>query len=104
MPTACQVRSRLFSIGPIRATRPSGLRLIQADDFSSRWLRQHKLIISQRLVELQLRDRERDVVLLLRPIDLNVSGKFDSRIILVVFITHIGGEVAILIVNELPMR
>ena len=102
-PAAAATKGGALLLGGLESSQ-SSVATIQAHDFSSRRLLQHKLIVGQLLVELQLRDSERDVVLLLRPIDLNVSGQINSRIILVVLITHIRGEIAVFIVNKLPVR
>src|SRR2546423_14380008 len=82
----------------------TSLRLVQMHHVSSRRLLQRKLIVTQRLIDLQLQDVEFDIVLLLRTGKLNARRIADATIVFVISIASIGRQLALFVVNVLPMR
>src|SRR5258708_21100334 len=89
---------------PLRRCRCTRLRLVEMHYHSPRRLLQRELIVPQRLVDLQLQHIKSDVVLLLRPVNLDARRKTDAVVVLIVRIPGVGRQVAQLIVNVLAMR
>src|SRR5579863_751274 len=100
-----QLASPLTLITGIHWWHMGGTRLwpVQMHDLGSRWLLQRKLIVPQRLVELRLQQVERDVVLFLRPENLDARRKSHAVIVLVAGVTRIGCQIAALVVNILAV-
>src|SRR5215469_13288972 len=97
----CLLTSAFLLVSP---SVGGGLRVIEVNDLSSRGLFEHELIIAEWLVHVQLHDAERDVVLLLRPDDLDSRRKQHLAVILVIGVSDVGDQRAILVVDQLPVR
>ena len=54
--------------------------MIQMHHFRPRWLIQGKLIVAQQLIHFHLQHIQGDVVLLLRPENLEARGKVDANV------------------------
>jgi len=66
-------------------------------------LLQGELVIPQRLIDFELQHVEGDVVLLVRPEKFEARGEADAIIVFVIGVARIGRQVALLVVNILPM-
>src|SRR5438094_3776785 len=88
----------------VPSLRRRSLRLVEVHYFGSRGLFQSELVIGERFVNLQLHDGKRDVVLLLRTIDLDLCRKVYSAVIFIAFITSVCSNISILVVDQLAVR
>ena len=77
---------------------------VQPHYLRTRRLFQSELIVGHLLVEFQLNDRQRNVVLLLRALNLDFGREFDLVVVLVVRVLHLGLQSSVLIVDKLLVR
>src|SRR5450755_565729 len=82
----------------------AGIRLIEEHHVSSRRLLQRKLVVSQRLVDVQFDDVQSDVVILPRTLDLNRNWEHNPGKVFVVQVVRVGGDVSLLVIDPLPVR
>ena len=87
----------------VAALGRSGAGLIQAHDIRTRRFFQHKLVIRERAVDVRLQNVEEDVVVLPRPLDLNLARELDPTVILEFLVARVGDDVALLVINPLPV-
>ena len=81
----------------------AGLGLVQMHYLRSGWLLEHEFVIGQSFVQLDFYDGNCDVVLFLRPPNLDLRRKIQAVVIFVVFISRVGREISVLIIDKLTM-
>src|SRR5919108_2481023 len=92
----------LLSVCSLLGLRLAG-PLVHVYNYRSGRLLQGKLVVGERLIQLQFYNLEQDRILLLRPPDINLGGEFYPVVILKIFIAGVRNQVAVLVVDELPM-
>src|SRR5690348_11485975 len=88
-------------IRPVSALGRAGL--VQVHHLGARGLLQDKLIVGERLVDLQLHHGQDNGVFLLRAPDLDDRGEFKTVVIPKVAVTGISGHVAVVVVHDLAI-
>ena len=78
--------------------------LVEIDQFRAGRLLQGKLVVVQRFVDHQLHHGQPDRVFLLRTVDLDNVGKADAVVVLIDLVGRLGGNVSVLVVDNLMMR
>src|SRR6516165_4173840 len=96
---------RLGRVGRRRRSLIGGVPvpLVQVNESESRWLLKGKLIVFDRLIDGQLHDDQAYVILFLRPLDIDETGKLHTVIFLVKLIAGMGNGIAVVIEDDLPV-
>src|SRR5579864_3229443 len=96
------LRGRLVAVLCVKRARL--IRLIKMDDLRSRRLLQRKLLIAERLVDIQLQNRKRYGVPLFRTVNLDLGRELHTPEILIIVVMGFRRDLAFKVVNHLLMH
>ena len=90
-----------FALRPGRRLR---LRLVQVNNLGTWRLLQYEFVIRKRLVQIQFHDVQSDVVLLLRPRNLDSPGEVYAIVLLIISVNRVGRDISLFVVEKLAVR